>query len=285
AHRRADPIEVSGDSSRAGGAEVVGCRVHARVESAWKGVGQVFSSSANVPEQQVRDALDTFLNVDGSLDGSRLQTAWFPNVPSDIFISHAHADEGEARALAGVLWHHFGLRAFVDSVVWGYASTMLRRLDDKHCKLLDGSAYDYAKRNRSTSHVHMMLATALARTIDSVECVWFLNTPTSVRSSDTVERTGSPWIMHELSVVELIRLRAPRRHQTKLLHDGVKIGADISYPDITYAINIAALPKLELSNIDAWREVVTRSATRGPATLDALYDITGVAGPPSEIHG
>ena len=54
--------------------------------------------------------------------------------------------------------------------------------------------YDYNKRNYSTSHVHMMLSTALTMMMDEAECVIFLNTPNALSTKDIVHKTESPWI-------------------------------------------------------------------------------------------
>nr|MBK7064154.1 hypothetical protein [Deltaproteobacteria bacterium] len=64
----------------------------------------------------------------------------------------------------------FGLTAFVDSSVWGDANELLAEIDNRFCWSDDRRTYDYRKRNNSTSHVHMMLATALSVMIDRCEC-------------------------------------------------------------------------------------------------------------------
>ncbi|WP_338001329.1 hypothetical protein, partial [Pseudomonas brassicae] len=56
-----------------------------------------------------------------------------------------------------------GVNAFVDSVVWGSSYELLSVIDNKYSKSDDGQHFDYQKRNRSTAHVHMILATALQK--------------------------------------------------------------------------------------------------------------------------
>lgn len=70
-------------------------------------------------QSKVQLVLKKFLLSDGSIDGSRMQENWFPQIEADIFISHSHQDEGLAIALAGWLYEKFRLVSFIDSCVWG----------------------------------------------------------------------------------------------------------------------------------------------------------------------
>ena len=68
----------------------------------------------------VRNALSEFATKNNSLDGSKIQEAWFPQIKADVFISHSHKDEEIAIQLAGWLFVEFGIRTFIDSCLWGY---------------------------------------------------------------------------------------------------------------------------------------------------------------------
>ena len=113
----------------------------------------------------------------------------------------------------------FNLTAFIDSCVWGYCDNLLQQIDDAHCKKKDGKTYNYNLRNYTTSHVHMMLSTALTEMIDHTECIMFYNTPNSVSLVDDLQAikgekkkvTLSPWIYHELAMTSFIRIRKPDR--------------------------------------------------------------------------
>ena len=65
----------------------------------------------------------------------------------------------------------FGLTAFIDSCIWGHSDKLLKIIDNKYCRNSDDS-YNYTARNFSTSHVHMMLMTALNKMIDKTECLF-----------------------------------------------------------------------------------------------------------------
>lgn len=131
-------------------------------------------------QSQVRKVIAAFRTPNGELNASKMTANWFPQIKADIFISHAHQNEKEAIQLAGWLKSEFDLVSFIDSCVWGYADELLKLIDDEYCKNLSGNNYNYEKRNRSSSHVHMMLSTALSTMMDKTECLFFLNTPHSI---------------------------------------------------------------------------------------------------------
>ena len=159
----------------------------------------------------VQNKLKKFLLSDGSLDGSKMQENWFPQIEADVFISHSHRDEELALGLAGWLKEHFGLKAFIDSAVWGYANDLLKDIDNKYCLQTGRQVYNYQKRNQSTSHVHMMLSVALNQMIDNTECLFFLNTPNSVSIGASIGgTTPSPWIYSEIAMSRL-KEKAPEK--------------------------------------------------------------------------
>ena len=142
----------------------------------------------------IEKIINSFIKDDASLDGSKMQANWFPQIKADIFISHSHKDEKLALALGGWLKETFGLTAFIDSCVWGYSNYLLKLIDDVYCRNINRNSYDYDKRNYSTSHVHMMLSVALTQMIDNTECLFFLNTPNSITPDTIINQTESPWI-------------------------------------------------------------------------------------------
>lgn len=132
--------------------------------------------------------------------------SWFPIDDYDVFLSYSHDDEELALLFAGFLNYQFGLKVFIDELFWGSADTLLRKLDDKYCKNNNGN-YDYNKRNFTTTHVHAMLSTAIAKTINSSECIIFLNSEKStykVKEEVDKDRTLSPWIYEEIFFTRLL---------------------------------------------------------------------------------
>ena len=90
-----------------------------------------------------------------------------------------------------------------------------------------------------TSHVHMMLDTALTEMIDNTECIMFYNTPNSVLLADDLQKiknekkkvTLSPWIYHELAMTSLVRICKPSR-TIQLLENALVHKAFSEYNDI-----------------------------------------------------
>ncbi|NUF39463.1 toll/interleukin-1 receptor domain-containing protein, partial [Acinetobacter lactucae] len=159
-------------------------------------------------KKEVLDDLKNYLLNDGnSLDGDEIQKHLFPEENIDIFLSHSHGDEDKVIKLA-ILLERKGLKVFVDSCVWGNAFDLLKVIDKKYCLNTNGSAYNYDKRNYSTSHVYMMLNTALHKMIDNCEVFLFLGTPNSVSVKDGIkneESLKSPWIFSELAFIQHVR--------------------------------------------------------------------------------
>lgn len=221
----------------------------------------------------VVQTLTSFINADNSLDGSSIQETWFPQIKSDIFLSHSHNDERMAIALAGWLWNTFGLKTFIDSCIWGFSDELLRMIDDKYCWQPNGT-YNYRKRNYSTSHVHMMLSTALSMMIDKTECIFFLNTPSSVKPTEGIQKTKSPWIYSEIITTQMVRENIPER--LKILNEGY-LNADgegdliqkAKTFSITHDIDLGHLTDINFETLVLWQK---RKMPR-KNSLDTLYEL------------
>ncbi len=219
---------------------------------------------------QVRTKLETFLRNDGSLDGSEMQKNWFPQVDADVFISHSHQDQMLAIRLAGWLSRHFSLRPFIDSCVWGNSEFLLKLIDDEYCLNPGRETYSYEKRNRSTSHVHMMLSVALTKMIDNTESAWVLNTQNSITSKDVVERTQSPWIFSEISTMRLIRRKDAESHRQQVkLAKSIAMGRRADSPiGISYMAPLDSFAKLNATTLQIWK-----ARPRSLHALDLLYEL------------
>jgi hypothetical protein len=204
------------------------------------------------------------------IDGGDLRDDWFAPISAQVFISHSHADRESAWAFASFLRSVLRLRTFVDSGVWGYADDLLGEIDDNYCYNPDTGCYRYSARNRSTTHVHMMLATALAEMIDRCECILFLNTPSSITAKSSIKgtQTTSPWIFHELITSKLITKhpldRRPKRFKTL---DETVLAMDSQLPDVMYPAPLDHLSYLDEAGLSAW----LRCGEEGADALDYLY--------------
>lgn len=105
--------------------------------------------------------LDKYLSINGCLEASAIEEDWFPLFEDcHFFLSHSHDDETEVISLAGYLKKEYGIKCFVDSLVWGYANDLLKKIDNKYCvkkSVRGNTTYNYDLRNTSTAHVHLIL--------------------------------------------------------------------------------------------------------------------------------
>lgn len=215
--------------------------------------------------------LDKYLSIDGTIDGSDLQDNWFPQVKADIFLSHSHADQDLAISLAGML-SKLNLNVFIDSTIWGYSDELLQEIDNEYCLNNDGKTYNYKTRNKSTSHVHMMLATALNMMIDKTECLMFLNTPNSISSDGFKNETHSPWLYAELAASKFIRrqeLNDYRDTLSKGIESETKLFSE-SF-EMRFRVDLSDLIELDQNDLLMWQIDYFTSFPTPDNALDLLY--------------
>jgi hypothetical protein len=220
----------------------------------------------------VRQRLNQFVLPDGLLDATKLGENWFPRINADVFISHSHADRDLALGFAGFLADKFDLTSFIDSCVWGFGDELLKAIDKKYCYQPESKTYSYEKRNRSTSHVHMMLSTALSSMIDHCECLFFMNTPGSITPLDVIGKDGdgtlSPWIYSEIAFSRLVRRKlTPRTRPTEKAF--TKVARELSEQiQILYSVEMDHLSSLRSKDLDRWH---LSSMLSKDHPLDVLY--------------
>jgi hypothetical protein len=219
-------------------------------------------------QQLVKNSLNSFLTPDGVIDGAKMQEHWFPQVKADVFISHSHADENLATSLAGWLGSEFGLTSFIDSAIWGYALDLIKELDNAYCLNVDRQSYDYELRNQTTSHIYLMLAAALDKMIDRTECLFFINTPSSVRASEVKASTLSPWLYREITTATLIRRSKPEDHRElpKIAESSERTKSFAMQHDLP----ISELNRLGMKELYKWS--YKYKGHRVKYALDILYD-------------
>lgn len=222
--------------------------------------------------RQIKRSLNSFLCPDGSLNGSKMKANWFPQINANIFISHSHEDEQLAIALAGWLHEKFGLVSFIDSCIWGYANDLLKMIDYTYCYNPRMGNFYYNERNRSTSHVHMMLSVALTQMIDKTECLFFLNTPRSITLDTVIEQTVSPWIYSEIAMSRLIRRKSREAHRCLLL-ENVKSFASGGGFRIRYDLPTDHLIEIGKRDLMEWED--SYQSDQNSFSLDKLYERYG----------
>lgn len=229
-------------------------------------------------KELVQRTLHTIVDDKATLDGRKIRESWFPQVKADVFLSHSHQDEEEVLLLAGWLKEKFGLNAFVDSAIWGYAGDLLRLVDNRFCYQPESETYSYERRNESTSHVHMILMTALGMMIHKTECLMFVNTPASIAAQDVTAQTNSPWIYAELTVAGVIeevmpdRLRREKRSIEAKARSGemLKESEERRVKFIHTVDDMGRLMPITWKTLQSW---AYHCNSKGPESLDTLYEI------------
>lgn len=203
-----------------------------------------------------------------------MTASWFPDIDAQVFISHSHKDVNLALNVAGHLLECFGLSSFIDSTVWGYSDDLLKVLDKKYCYNEGSNTYNYAKRNRSTAHVHMMLSVAITKMMNKCECVIFLNTPQSISAEQYIDGsvTDSPWIYSELAMTDLIGKRLPSVHRVGKSVVATESLASDSRLEIDYEVDLDHLTGLDRKLYMKWVE--NAKGKTGGQALDVLYNLT-----------
>lgn len=233
-------------------------------------IGKTLNASNKL---NVKRTLDSFISPDGSVNGSKMQSSWFPQIDADIFISHSHRDEKMAISLSGWLNKTFGITTFIDSCIWGYSNDLLRQIDNRHCLNPSGKTYNYEKRNNSTSHVHMMLATALSMMIDKAECLFFLNTPNSITTREVILQTESPWIYSEISMSELIRRKKLSEYRPLFKRMFSKGGVVNESLKVKYDVYLGHLTDIDCDSLKNWKNEWNKIPKQADYALDLLYKL------------
>lgn len=223
---------------------------------------------------EIQKRMLDLISYDGIINGNKVIEKWFPIIECDIFLSHSHKDNEKALKLAGLLYEKFGLKTFIDSSVWGFSNDLLKIIDDNYCKHENGTSYSYEKRNYSTSHVHLMLNSALNKMIDNCEAIFFLNTPNSISADNTIKQnTNSPWIFSEISTTQTIRKKTPKRlrKETRTFSSKVTLSESaLEQLQVEYELELSHFTKLDLNDIKNWIEKAKYSSNN---PLDVLYSL------------
>lgn len=223
--------------------------------------------------------LDFPVGANGDIDGAKIMEDWFPNKKADIFISHSHNDRRTAERLAIWLQREMNLSVFIDSVVWGSADELLKKIDNQYSLLREkdgNAAYDYNTRNYTTSHVHMMLSAALSEVIYNSECLIFLNTPHSLSIRESKgQKTNSPWIFNELKIAGTIEKKIPRRKSHLIkdeLHHRDIFNKSETIPSFSYPVGpeLMKMKSITKSDLVYWHSQIGEK-NKNWHPLDILY--------------
>lgn len=217
------------------------------------------------------DKFKEFVKKNNTINGTEIESLFFPQIDAHIFMSHSHKNIDEVIALAGFLNKKFGLKTFIDSCLWESAKELQKTLDSEHSWTdpVKRETYSYDQVGFSSSHAHMMLSVALSKMIDRAECVFFYNTPESIFPYKTQTNTNSPWIYSEITTTQIINKKIPSRRKaeyTRLYSDGGFINENLQ---LFYQLDLNHLATINAPDFNEW---VTKTAIIPEDALDLLYD-------------
>ena len=213
------------------------------------------------------DPIELYLKEGLVLDGDALKQGWFPSKKRfDIFISHSGNDEDLSYALAEWLHVNFNLTCFIDSLVWKHFSSLKNALNSFFFKKY-GTEYNALFKDRVNQHVLLMLNTSLMEVMDRCECLFFLNTPQSVKISEIGDYlTDSPWLFSEIGMFNSIQKKQRRK---RALFEGQM--ATATYSHIQYKLNLKGLINLGAEDLNKWVNAYDNSSENSHP-LDVLYE-------------
>jgi hypothetical protein len=221
-------------------------------------------------QKRIDDLAQLMIDKD-TFDASLILDSLFPAVSADIFLSHSSKDADEAIQIALELQENCDLNVFIDSCIWGSIYDLLKAIDNKYCRREGKTTYDYDERNRSTAHVHMILATALQRMIDQTDTIIFMNTDQSISLKHSVngeQKTLSPWIHMELNFSNLVRRRSRYKMvvESKIALDGV-----VSNEQLKVAHDAPTNHLTAISESQFMKWMLQASILKGSKAIDHLY--------------
>ena len=224
---------------------------------------------------EIEGILDKYIVEGDILNGKMMEDDWFPSsVEADIFLSHSHKDEEFVIALSGWLYEECGVKAFVDSEVWGYSDILLKNLDDEYCLNSRSQMYNYKTRNVTTSHVHMMLNSALAKMMDKTECLFFINTDYSTTKDERFKEcyTYSPWLYSEIGLSRIIQRKSKKSHREKsLLEHALEDYKNVYNLQILHPLSLEHMKIISCNDLLTWAGRLSNEKPQHP--LDALYNL------------
>ena len=231
---------------------------------------QQYENDKSISLQNLR----RIINSKDMLQAHEIKKLLLPSKRYDIFISHSHKDLELAKGFANYLYLFFNVTCFIDSLYWGNIDELQNELNELHLTY-DGvtkkSYYDYEKTLQVAKHADMILASALTEMIDNCECVFFLNTDSSViRGTEAISKneTYSPWIYHEVFTTTIIqkKQRSKFNESYQFRDNAIK-----QIPDISYGLDLSGMTVLREEDIFEWEIKINSNKDKHP--LDVLYNL------------
>lgn len=170
-----------------------------------------------------------------SLDAEKFSNALFPVPERVVFISHAHENAEEAKALKNYLeYKNSDIQCFIDSEVWGNVYDALSRLQTRFGWRESGLKIDPC--NEIARNLFLILSMALTKAIWN--CLAFVYLPVEGEDmNDTF--INSPWIAQELLASSMF----PEFNDYFIKESRETVKASSSYLTFRYRADVSHLKK------------------------------------------
>ena len=168
-------------------------------------------------QEESFDVIKLLENESGIIDGEKIKTEFYPTQLKEkynVFISHSHRDINEIERFAVVLNQKYGVKCFVDSMIWKNVADLQKKIDIQYSKNENGRL-DYRLVRQSTAHIHSLLSIALFEMIDQCECCIFVQSDNSLQLNFNDTTTMSPWIYEEIFCMNHTKRICPTRISQK----------------------------------------------------------------------
>ena len=231
---------------------------------------QQYENDKSISLQNLR----RIINSKDMLQAYEIKKLLLPSKRYDIFISHSHKDLEIAKGLSGYLNALCGVACFIDSLYWGNIDELQEELNRMHLHKDEATGkkyFDHQSTMEVAKHANMILASALTEMIDNCECVFFLNTDSSViRGTEAISKneTYSPWIYHEVFTTTIIqkKQRSKFNESYQFRDNAIK-----QIPDISYGLDLSGMTVLREEDIFEWEIKINSNKDKHP--LDVLYNL------------
>lgn len=168
------------------------------------------------------EMLRRYEESDGCIRAEDIMDDLFSEYDADFFLSHSHKDLPEVTAFAGYLdW--LGRKPFVDAFVWGSASELLEKVNDRYSREPNG-ALNYKGVLHDAAQIYMILNGALINMMNKTTNYVLLESSESIQGGDT----DSPWIYSEILYSRILCPKPLSEEQNILAHS-----AKVKFPAYT----------------------------------------------------
>ncbi|MBO7551072.1 MAG: hypothetical protein J6T62_06075 [Fibrobacter sp.] len=225
----------------------------------------------NVDREEINSSLKDILKANSFfLNGEKIIELFFPSKCCPVFLSHSGLDKSRVEQFAQWLKNNFEINSFIDSDLWGCITDLQREIDQEYKESASKQLIEQyiksrcsrtpfgANKYESTTHVHIMLCRALTHMIDRAECFIFLGSSNSYSNQSGKKGTFSPWIFHELSMMDIMRKNKnrdsiPKHSQLNCSSRRLECDEGKKKIKVFYPVSCERLVPLAKRNLENWK--------------------------------